>query len=416
MRRLQTACATATTFCLLLTCPAAPAAEGPRLVLHKGDRLVFAGDAFAERMVQYGYFETLLQARFPELGLTCRNLGWSANTPAEQLRTPNFADILNFGDMNRHLTEQKADVILFSFGMSDSFAGEAGLPAFEQSLEALVKAYAAQKFNGKSPPRLAFISPVCHERLGGDLPDPAPHNRVLKMYVEALRKVAAAHGLPFADLFGPTEALMSEADGTGGPPAERPRLTVNGIHLNAYGYWAVAPILLEQLGLGGGPWVVKIDAAKGPDVTAALRDLRLPPPPPPAAGQALHEGVKARLPRVVITNLPAGEYALKVNGQTLAKAKADEWQAGVPLASGPWADAARRLHDLVGDKNQQFFYRWRAVNGEYIYGRRKEPFGVVNFPGEMQQLDRMVAERDARILTLNRPPRVESARIVRVDD
>ena len=36
------------------------------------------------------------------------------------------------------------------------------------------------------------------------------------------------------------------------------------------------------------------------------------------------------------------------------------------------------------DKNQQFFYRWRPVNAEYVVGRRLEPFGAVNFPPEMR--------------------------------
>jgi lysophospholipase L1-like esterase len=58
-----------------------------------------------------------------------------------------------------------------------------------------------------------------------------------------------------------------------------------------------------------------------------------------------------------------------------------------------------QLRDLVRDKNQQFFYRWRPVNGEYVVGRRIEPFGVVNFPPEMRKLDEMVAERDRRIWT-----------------
>ena len=60
----------------------------------------------------------------------------------------------------------------------------------------------------------------------------------------------------------------------------------------------------------------------------------------------------------------------------------------------------RRLEDLreaIRDKNEQFFYRWRPVNAEYVVGRRVEPFGSVNFPGEMKQLDAMVAARDRRI-------------------
>jgi lysophospholipase L1-like esterase len=68
------------------------------------------------------------------------------------------------------------------------------------------------------------------------------------------------------------------------------------------------------------------------------------------------------------------------------------------------ASAAQRrqleaLRTLVRDKNQQFFYRWRPVNAEYVVGRRVDPFGSVNFPPEMVQLDKMIAERDRRIWT-----------------
>ena len=55
------------------------------------------------------------------------------------------------------------------------------------------------------------------------------------------------------------------------------------------------------------------------------------------------------------------------------------------------------LRETIRDKNEQFFYRFRPVNAEYVVGRRVEPFGSVNFPPEMKQLDDMVAERDRRI-------------------
>ena len=42
-----------------------------------------------------------------------------------------------------------------------------------------------------------------------------------------------------------------------------------------------------------------------------------------------------------------------------------------------------QLREVIREKNQQFFYRWRPVNAEYVVGRRVEPFGSVNFPGEM---------------------------------
>lgn len=59
-----------------------------------------------------------------------------------------------------------------------------------------------------------------------------------------------------------------------------------------------------------------------------------------------------------------------------------------------------QLYAAVQEKNLQFFYDYRAVNGFYIYGGRKEPFGVVNFPAEFAKLRKMTANRDERIWTI----------------
>ncbi len=102
---------------------------------------------------------------------------------------------------------------------------------------------------------------------------------------------------------------------------------------------------------------------------------------------------------------------LTINGIHLTEA-GDRMVSGLLLAGIGAAPAAMRpagpaevakldtLREAIRDKNQQFFYRWRPVNAEYIVGRRVEPFGAVNFPGEMQQLDEMVAERERTIWTL----------------
>ena len=55
------------------------------------------------------------------------------------------------------------------------------------------------------------------------------------------------------------------------------------------------------------------------------------------------------------------------------------------------------LHAAVQEKNLQFFYDYRAVNGCYIYGGRKAPFGVVNFPAEFAKLRKMIKNRERRI-------------------
>ena len=66
-------------------------------------------------------------------------------------------------------------------------------------------------------------------------------------------------------------------------------------------------------------------------------------------------------------------------------------------AAGAKLETLEALRELVRDKNQQFFYRWRPLNAEYVVGRRVEPFGSVNFPPEMKKLDEMVADLDKQI-------------------
>jgi hypothetical protein len=278
-----------------------------RLELRPGDRVVLVGNTLAERMQVYGHFETLLMARFPDLKLTVRNLGWSGDTTTLQPRP------LNFGSAPTHLYKQKADVILAFFGLNESFDGEAGLARFEQDLDEYLRAHLAAKYNGRSAPRLALVSPIAHERLAR-LPrvDAEARNQDLARYTDAMRRVAAARGVVFVDLYAPTRAAMAQAAAP---------LTINGIHVNEDGDRLVARLLVAALGYAPG----------------------------------LRAAAPAEVKRL---------------------------------------DALRAL---IHDKNQQFFYRWRPVNGEYVYGRRHEPFGSVNFPAEMQQLDGMVAERDRRI-------------------
>lgn len=54
------------------------------------------------------------------------------------------------------------------------------------------------------------------------------------------------------------------------------------------------------------------------------------------------------------------------------------------------------LKKTLEDKNRQFKLSYRPLNGFYITGGRKEPYGVVNFPGELKKLAEMTANRDER--------------------
>lgn len=63
-----------------------PAADAPKFELKDGDRVLFLGDTFFEREVDYGHLETRLTAAFPDRSVTFRNLGWAADTPLGRAR------------------------------------------------------------------------------------------------------------------------------------------------------------------------------------------------------------------------------------------------------------------------------------------------------------------------------------------
>ena len=68
-----------------------------------------------------------------------------------------------------------------------------------------------------------------------------------------------------------------------------------------------------------------------------------------------------------------------------------------PVEALPEDADFEQLRAMIRTKNQKFFYRYRPVNGEYVYGRRRRPFGVVDFPGEMARLDEIIAGEEERI-------------------
>ena len=375
--------------------------SGPDFRLAKGDRIVFVGNTFAERLHRSSHFETILAARFAEYDLTFRNMGWSADTLTLQPRP------LNFGDISVHLANARADVIFACFGMNESFEGPQGLAKFEQDWHDWLNKHLGQRYNGKTSPRIILVSPIAHEAIEG-LADPRQHNENLKAYTAVMKRVAEQRRLPFVDLFTPTYAVMYETDTNGAP---RRKLTINGIHLNDYGNWLVAQIMLQQLVPDNKPWRMGVDGTGRDSMKIVAKDFpRLTPLPP---GVKPQEAVLDYVPVLAVKNLKPGKYTLMAQDQTVLSATHKAWEKGVHLLDTPFSQQAAGMYKVIDAKNEQFFYRWRAVNGEYIYGRRKAPFGIINFPKEMEYLDNMILGMDREIWSLSKLPRDQHFELVR---
>ncbi len=91
--------------------------------------------------------------------------------------------------------------------------------------------------------------------------------------------------------------------------------------------------------------------------------------------------------------LTDNEIHLNANGQRVVA----EIFASALGMTAPWTEAAEPIRKLVIEKNKQFFFRWRPINGEYVYGRRKDPFGIVSYPPELAQWQKMTEDLDQKI-------------------
>ena len=135
-----------------------------------------------------------------------------------------------------------ADVIFAFFGYNESYAGEAGLPKFKTDLEGFIKHTLAQKYNGKSAPRLVLFSPIAfQDHKSPNLPTGeavVAINRNLSLYGKVIRDVAEANGVYFVDVFNPTSLLYAQVE---------PPLTINGAHLNEMGNKLLAEVIDRRL-------------------------------------------------------------------------------------------------------------------------------------------------------------------------
>jgi len=217
---------------LLLALAGAALAANP-LAFKEGDHVAILGNALADRMQQDGWVETLIQAEFPDRHLSFRNLGFAGDELSIRMRCENF------GTPDDWLNRTKADVILAFFGYNESFGGPAGVNKFKQDLEKFISNTLEKQYNGSTPPRLVLFSPIAHENLhSADLPDGSANNRNIKLYTDAMREVATQHGVPFVDLFTPSLEAYAKSP--------KP-LTIDGVHLSAYGNQTIAPIIVRAL-------------------------------------------------------------------------------------------------------------------------------------------------------------------------
>ncbi len=227
--------------------------------VNKDSHIVLVGNNLGSRMMNFGYFETEMQLRYPDSLLYIRNMCDGGNTPgfrphssrnspwafpgAEKFQTElaeRSGSTGHFDTPDEWLTMLEADIIVAFFGYSESFEGPAGLENYKAELQAFIDHTLSQKYNGTSAPKLALVSPIAFEDLSQkmDLPDGKKENVNLASYTAAMKEVAALNNVLFLDAFAPTQEWYS---------ASAEDLTADGFQLNDLGYKKFATLLADNV-------------------------------------------------------------------------------------------------------------------------------------------------------------------------
>ena len=221
--------------------------DSSALKITKGAHIILIGNNLGSRMMNFGHFETEMHLRYPDSLLYIRNMCDGGNTPgfrphsgrpspwafpgAEKYQTElarNSDSQGMYETPDEWITRHKADIIIAFFGFNESFQGKEGLENYKAELDAFIKHTLSQKYNGRTPPQLALVSPIAFEDLSDkyDLPNGKKENENLALYTEAMKQIAASNNVLFLDAFSPSGKWFESTD----------ELTIDGSQLNEAGY------------------------------------------------------------------------------------------------------------------------------------------------------------------------------------
>ena len=393
----------------LLAAPCGAQQRNAEELIRDGDRVLFLGATFMERMQDGDYVETELTSRLHDRTVTFRNLGWSGDTVAGIARAVFGTPAQGFTRLTKDVNGTRPTVVILCYGGNEAHDGPAGLPAFETNTRRLLDNLE------KLTSRIVFLAPTDQEQRPAPLPSPAAYNKNLKLYVQSLRTIAGDRGHRFLELGRTAQVVRSILD----VPAGELCLTENGVHYGDRGYWVLAPAIASRL-LGNGPrWSVKLDikqqqaASRGVTLDkktmtaeyvafeAVSARLPRPKPPPTFEGQVRLDQLAGSRGLLTAVGLQPGKYQLIVDGKIRQVTTSEKLAAGISLTRSWEQGQVAQLRKLIVAKNKLYFHRYRPQNETYLFLFRKHEQG--NNAVEIPQFDPLVEAAEKKIALLKQP-------------
>lgn len=372
-----------------------------------GDVVVMIGDSITEQHLYSNYVEIWTVTRFPQWKLTFRNVGIGGDR-----------SVGGNGRFARDVLSYKPTAMTVDFGMNDGGYRAFGDDTFKPYMDGLQgMANQAKAANI----RAAWITPQPLDNADQGPTALTGYNLTLEQFSAGVKTIADRNAGLFVDQFHPYLSVLDRARGKG---PKYDRITAgDAVHPGPPGQALMAASILKGLSFPRRVSTAYLDAAgsktlaaencKVDALTAAnggltftRLDMALPFFPPEAASILTHAPLLDELNDygLKVTGLAPGKYEVRVGGEKVAEATAEQLAGGVNLAAdvlakGPIASQVKAVKEAIEAKNR--FHHDMIFRGVVLSNVPEWVYSILPREELEAKKKALIAERLAKVEALD---------------
>jgi len=336
-------------------------ARPQQMALHDGDRVVFYGDSITAQRYYTRFVEDFVLTRYPQLHVAFFNAG----VPGDTVNGGYTGDTAT--RLKRDLFPHQPTVVTVMLGMNDGGYTQFDQQYFDSYSSGYRKLLAAIQV-GAPGARITLISPTPYDEITNGTEFPG-YGETIGRYAAFVKELAASSRLGFSDFHAAIVSLANS--GMKENPSLAALLVPDRIHPSEAAQWAMAAALARDWGMSPVVCSVHLDAEK--DAPVATENAQV-------TGLTASDGklqwteLDGSLPlpldlengmvRFVVNNSEVGamdremlrvdrlakpQYALKIDGHSIATFDREQLAAGVNLALYP-TPMQGQARDVDGDE------------------------------------------------------------------